>query len=240
MMRIAIVDNAPACQERLTGLCRRYGEEHGESFDITVFDDGDAFVSGYVPEWDVVIVDVDPDDVDGIGVMRRVRAMDDAVEAVLVSMSDEYAAEGYTVAAASYILKPPSYETFSRSLDRCIHASRGHARRSVTVVTGGHERRIRLDEIIYVDSVRHRTVVHTMLGNFQIVCSIVRFEDLLNELDHSFARANSGYLVNLAHVIAIDGHDAAMSNGDRLPISRPRRTEFRRRFSEYLAPGAAA
>lgn len=237
MVRVAIVDSAVACQERLSGLCRRYEQDHREPIDITVFDDGDAFVGTYEPEWDVIIVDVDQDGIDGIGVMRRIREVDSAVEAILVSMTDRYAFRGYEVNAASYILKPPSYETFSRDLSRCIDARRARDRRTVLVLSGGRERRVRLDEIIYVDSVRHRTIIHTMLGNFQIVCSIVRFEERLVELDHAFMKANSGYLVNLAHVTAVDDCDAVMSNGDRLPISRPRRTAFKRAFAEYVSGG---
>lgn len=49
MVRIAIVDNAPVCQTILTGLCRRYETEQGTPLDVTVFDDGDAFVASYTP-----------------------------------------------------------------------------------------------------------------------------------------------------------------------------------------------
>lgn len=67
MVRIAIVDNAPVCQTILTGLCRRYETEQGTPLDVTVFDDGDAFVASYTPVWDVIIIDVD------LGGHRRAR-----------------------------------------------------------------------------------------------------------------------------------------------------------------------
>ena len=223
MVRIAIVDNAPVCQTILTGLCRRYEAEQGRALNVTVFDDGDAFVASYTPVWDVIIIDVDLGGIDGLGVMRRIREVDDAVEVILVSLTDEYAVGGYEINAMSYILKPPSYEVFAHDMTRCLDGRRACERRTIQVISGGRTRRVRLDEIIYVDSVKHRTILHTMLGNMQIVCSIIRFEERLIELDHAFVRANSGYLVNLAHVTAVAEHEAIMSNGDRLPISRPRR-----------------
>lgn len=237
MVRIAIVDNAPVCQTILTGLCRRYETEQGTPLDVTVFDDGDAFVASYTPVWDVIIIDVDLGGIDGLGVMRRIREVDDAVEVILVSLTDEYAVGGYEINAMSYILKPPSYEVFERAMTRCLEARRASERRTILIMSGGRIRRVRLDEIIYVDSVKHRTILHTMLGNMQIVCSIIRFEERLIELDHAFVRANSGYLVNLAHVTAVEEHEAIMSNGDRLPISRPRRTAFKQAFASYVNAG---
>lgn len=237
-MRIAIVEAAPACQVLLTALCRRYGQTHGsDDLAVTVFSDGEAFVREYEPVWDVLVVDVDPDDVDGIALMRQIRQVDTVVEAILVSMTDDHAVDGYAVAAASYILKPPSYETFARDMDRCCAALQEREHRTIEVVSGGKTRRIRLDEIIYIDSVKHRTIVHSVFGNLQIICSIVRFEERLLALDHAFVKANSGYLVNLDHVMGIEDHEAVMSNGDRLLISRPRRTEFKRLFADHLASG---
>ena len=237
MVRVAIVDNAPACQTILTGLCRRYEAEQGRALNVTVFDDGDAFVASYTPVWDVIIIDVDLGGIDGLGVMRRIREVDDAVEAILVSLTDEYAVGGYEINAMSYILKPPSYEVFAHDMTRCLDGRRACERRTIQVISGGRTRRVRLDEIIYVDSVKHRTILHTMLGNMQIVCSIIRFEERLIELDHAFVRANSGYLVNLAHVTAVAEHEAIMSNGDRLPISRPRRAAFKQAFASYVNAG---
>ena len=238
MMRIAIVEALPACQELLAALCRRYGQERGVDLDLVVVADGEAFARDYEPVWDVLVVSVDPGDVDGIALMRQVRRRDTAVEAILVSMTGEHAVAGYEIAAASYILKPPSWEAFARDMDRCREASEARERRTVEVMSGGKTRRLRLDEIVYVDSVRHRTVVHTVYGNVQIVCSIVRLEERLAALDHAFAKANSGYLVNLDHVTGIEGHEAVMTNGDRLLISRPRRTDFKRRFAGHLAAHA--
>lgn len=169
--------------------------------------------------------------------MRRIREVDDAVEVILVSLTDEYAVGGYEINATSYILKPPSYEVFAHDMTRCLDGRRACERRTIQVISGGRTRRVRLDEIIYVDSVKHRTILHTMLGNMQIVCSIIRFEERLIELDHAFVRANSGYLVNLAHVTAVAEHEAIMSNGDRLPISRPRRTAFKQAFASYVNAG---
>ena len=198
MVRVAIVDNAPACQTILTGLCRRYEAEQGRALDVTVFDDGDAFVASYTPDWDVIIIDVDLGGIDGLGVMRRIREVDDAVEAILVSLTDEYAVGGYEINAMSYILKPPSYEVFAHDMTRCLDGRRACERRTIQVISGGRTRRMRLDEIIYVDSVKHRTILHTMLGNMQIVCSIIRFEERLIELDHAVT-------LGIADVIPEDG-----------------------------------
>lgn len=234
MERIAIVDNAPHCRQFLTDMVNRYASYHGERFELDTYEDSASFLERFALQYDILIIDAGLRDVNGIEVMRRVRQVDQAVEVIYVAFTDDYVLDGYEVGALSYILKPPTYDQLEQGMDRCLNALRNHANQAIGIIAGGKEQRVRADEILYASSHKHRTILHMITGNQQILCSMVRFEERLAEVSDDFFRINSGYLVNMDHVTSIEDHDACMSNGDRLPISRPRRAEFRKAWSRHI------
>ena len=44
---------------------------------------------------------------------------------------------------------------------------------------------------------------------------------------------NKSYIVNMRHIQMIDGDEAVVTGGDRLPISRPRKTEFMQQIADF-------
>ena len=44
---------------------------------------------------------------------------------------------------------------------------------------------------------------------------------------------NKSYVVNMRHIQMINGDKAVMTNGDRLPISRPRKTAFMQQIADF-------
>ncbi|MCG2802718.1 MAG: LytTR family transcriptional regulator, partial [Cellulomonas sp.] len=49
-----------------------------------------------------------------------------------------------------------------------------------------------------------------------------------------FFRCNSGYLVNLRHVLGVAGSSARMVGGHELLVSRPRKKAFLAAMTDYL------
>ncbi len=191
------------------------------------------FLTKYDARYDVLIVDTGLEGIDGVKLMRRIRDVDQAVDVIYVAFSDGQVMGGYEVGALSYILKPPTYYQFSHTMTRCLASRKRGSINIVRIMSGGKERRVRADEILYASSYRHRTVLHMMTGNQQVVCSLAKLEERFTNYRHFF-RINSGYLVNMAHIDLVENHQACMANGDRLLISRPRRTAFRQVFAHYI------
>ena len=52
---------------------------------------------------------------------------------------------------------------------------------------------------------------------------------------YGFAAPHKSFIVNLYHVKAIQGYDIVMMNGDRIPLSQKRSSEFRAVLGRYQA-----
>ena len=73
-----------------------------------------------------------------------------------------------------------------------------------------------------------------MIGNIQIEGSLTGLEQRLSDCSDNFVRINSGYLVNLSQVIGIIDREVQLSNGESIPVSRPRKTAFKEAWMLYV------
>lgn len=233
MIRIGIVEDDAVAIERLLAHLDRFQKERGEKFHIGAFHDGADVIADYRPDWDVLLLDVQMPRVDGMTAARRIREVDSQVIIVFVTSSPHYAVSGYEVDALSYLLKPVTYASFQHEMTRIVTRLQSRPRRELLFTsTDGAHHRIAVDDIRYIESVRHRIDLHTLDETFSVAATVKAMETEL--ADQGFLRCNSGLLVNLRHVTGIEGNDCRIRGGGRLPISRPRKREFLAALAEHI------
>jgi DNA-binding LytR/AlgR family response regulator len=231
MIHIAIVDDEIQSVSLLTEYVHRYEKEHGESFQIAAFQDGEEIVEGFEPNFDIILLDIQMDHLDGFSTAKRIRKMDGDVILIFITNLSQYAIRGYEVEALSYLLKPVPYFAFSQELKRSLERLRRRKKQYLTIPGKHGLSRLDVTQIRYIESVKHRVILHAMDADHSIVATMKDMETKLQ--GQEFFRSNSGYLINLAHVKGIDDIFALVGQ-DRLQISRPRKKAFLAALTDYL------
>ncbi|MBW3091104.1 response regulator transcription factor [Bifidobacterium sp. 82T25] len=234
-VRVGVVEDDPVACQRILDYLNQYRSETGVEFTVAVFDDGEAIVEQYTPTYDILFLDIEMAHLDGMSAARRIRERDDSVVIVFITAAPQYAINGYQVQALSYLLKPVPYFAFRQELKRSIDMVRRRSDGSLLIEAGGRQIRLELADVVYIESIRHTIIVHTLDGKLSVSGTLKDFEERLAEQD--FFRSNSCYLVNLRHVVGVDGQDCVMSNGELLRVSRPRKKAFLTALTNYM--GAA-
>ena len=234
MITIRIVDDDPAEARHLSGLLDRYQSEHDEHFAVDVLVDGEQLVEQYRPDADILFLDVDMPGMDGFTAARRIRDFDQDVVIVFVTHLGHFAMRGYDVGALGYLAKPVLYGAFARQLARAVTVVRRRlAEDFVVLPTRGGLARVPTAEVVFAESARRHTTVHTDCGDFIVPTTLKQLEDDL--AGRPFYRSNNCYLVNLRQVAEVDESDCVLRDGRRLVISRSRRRGFVTALREYLA-----
>lgn len=221
-MRIAIVDDDMSCIETLKQYITQYQEKNGGLFQVTEYTDGVSFLeeSG---SYDLIFLDIEMPAMNGMEVAHRIREKNENVCLIFITNLAQYALQGYEVSAFDFIVKPVEYSIFEFKMDRVISAIPRHSRNEVPLKVKNGVLLVAVDDIHYVEIIKHKIIYHTRQGEYEAWDSMKNVEQRLSPF--GFARCNVCFLVNLKHVTELKGDNICVG-GNYLKISSPKKKEF--------------
>ena len=232
MLHVAIVEYNKGDAEHLITCLKHFGETQHVDIQTDHFENALVFLQSYKGHYDIIFMDIDMPVMGGIEAARSLRKIDPHVILIFVTALARFALNGYEVDAYDFIVKPIQENFFSAKMQRAMRKLSSEQRTRLLIRSGDKSVRIFTDEIIYVDIYNHLLTFHTETGNHATRGTI---KDVMENLDDSsFCLCNKSIVVNLRHVEMVDGDMAVMDNGDRLPISRTRKTAFMQHIADYF------
>ncbi|MBR1599732.1 MAG: LytTR family transcriptional regulator DNA-binding domain-containing protein [Lachnospiraceae bacterium] len=85
-------------------------------------------------------------------------------------------------------------------------------------------------EIIYIETMGHRNIVHLKDQDFHIYEKLDTFEQLLRA--HGFLRVHKSYLVNMQHIRNINSYVMTLDNGVKISVPKARYKEVKREYAD--------
>ena len=234
MIRIALVDDNEFDRAQLTECLKRYEKENHLKLQVTEFDDGEDIVTDYTADYDLILLDIEMQFMNGMKAAEEIRRMDAHVPLVFITNMPQYAIEGYKVRALDYMLKPISYFSFAETLNRALAYVKSRETQYITISLKGGKVRVDISRICYIEVQDHLLIYHTVDGNYIAKGTMKDLEDMFDE--KTFFRCNRCYIVNLAYVENYQGNDAVV-HGDIVQISRSRKKQFLDAMNVYINEG---
>lgn len=231
MIRIAIAEDEAESSTLLQNFLTQYAAERGCEIRTSVFRSGEELIRDYQPVYDIILMDIQMEPVDGLTAAEVIRTRDPEVLLIFITQAPQYAIRGYAVDALDYVLKPISYFAFSQRMDRALERLKNRTEQFVLLPVKGGAQKLPVGRIRYIESHGHTLILHMDGGELEAGGTMTETEKLL--APYGFSRCNKGYLLNLRHVDAIqDG--CAVLGGDHLLISRGRRAGFLEDLTNYV------
>lgn len=231
MLEIAIVEDEENYRRILCDYLKQYEQATEEKIHISVFTDGDEILENYTAKYDIILMDIEMQFMNGMDTAHKIREVDKAVIIIFITNMSQYAIQGYAVDALDYVLKPISYFAFSQRIQRAVERTKKREERYINIVSKNGVNKVAVSEIGWIESEGHRLIYHAKDHVYESTLNSMK--EIENELkDYNFFRCNKGYLVNLAHVKAIRDGWAILTNG-QVMISRSKKTEFQKALTRY-------
>lgn len=233
MLKIAVCDDEKFYREKITALLQEYLSGHSLDSTIDIFCSGEEFLSqsSNVVKYDVVFMDINMEQTDGIETAMRIRAFQSNTYIVFVTAFIRYALDGYKVNAVRYIMK----DTLDTAIPECMDAILQKMQlRQIRFSFVEGEKRLYTDNLLYVESKKHKSVFYyqeEQLARYQIYEKLDDIEKALEGF--GFLRIHKSYLVNMRHIRRISNYIAELSTGENLPVPRIRYQEVKQKFVEY-------
>lgn len=198
---------------------------------LRMFSSGEELLS-YNGQIDILFLDIQMKDMDGMETARRLRADQFRGFLVFITVLKEMVFQSFEVQAYDYLVKPVDDKQFEKTMDR-LYASMQNASEDSLLVQKGYEGRIiPKDEIVFCEIIDRK--IYLNLASGEVVDYYERIENLETKLDNRFYRCHRSYLINLKHLKGYKNGTACMDNGKEIPVSRLRSKEFSGVVLQYM------
>lgn len=217
-MRIAICDD----EEKFRVSEKQLIDRLCGSMDVIVdaFADGRKLIERFEKApYEVVFLDIEMPEMDGITLAKKLREMDGNVYLVFLTGHVEYAVEGYEVNALRYLTKPVKEEKLKEVLRFVME--KNTKKKQFAIRTDGEDFFFGLNELIYFEAQNQYVKVYTTKGEYLVRANISDYEKQLSK--DGFFRIHRGYLVSLSKVKKMGTGEVLMDTKDgevSLPVSR--------------------
>lgn len=183
---------------------------------------------------DILILDIDLPDIDGIQVAKIACDLNPEVAIAFVTGYPDFAAESFAVHPYDYIIKPIDVERFQDTVNKMVVKLECDTLRNKLKLTGKFPLRtedgimfLNLDDVIFVEKNGKETVIHTTNGMHKCNYSLKDLEINLNE---RFYRVHKSYIVNVTMIDMIqnmgESYIITFHNYDKTVLMSKNRFQF--------------
>lgn len=233
MIRIAICDDEDNIVNKIEGIVRNYQSKVHSQFEIHTFSNGIDLISSQF-KFDLIFLDIEMPDVDGIRAAKKIREKDKNVRFVYVTSHSECALNVFAVHPFDFAVKPVDANKIHEILNEYMEYSKQRDfGEKVTLKTISETIVLNLKNVIafeYTDN--RRILVHTADKSDEIRGSITEILQTINS-EH-FVSPHKSLIINLREVNKIADFTIFMSNGLKIPVAQKRLKEFQTVLSLYM------
>ena len=230
-MNFVICDDDKADAGRLKVLLEKYSKESGIDSNIYEYNSGVDLLSNINSDIDVIFLDINMDDMDGLTIAKRIREKMEEIPIILVTAFMSYALDGYKVRASRFLLKDDLDNTFAECMDDIMKEIRRKSKIIVLDCVEG-EVRIKANDIIMIETSGHKNIICLKEQKYQIYEKLDILTEKLKE--YGFLRVHNSYLVNMGHIRSINNYMLTLDDERRLPVPKARYKQVKQEYTLFV------
>ena len=184
--------------------------------------------------FDLYFLDIEiPDEISGLQLAERIRALDAYTPIVFISNYEQYARAGYQANALRYLCKPLRSGQIFECLDIACRQWRTRRADSLVLPCGQGQVVLRPEHILYVEARDHFLAFH-LADSAQPLPLRMTLGGLRQRLPGGLLlQCHRSFLVNLLYIRKILPTALTMADGSELPVGKRYRGQLMDAFNDY-------
>jgi DNA-binding LytR/AlgR family response regulator len=214
---IAIDDEPPALEVIKEYVSKFPGLQLMQTFDDAI-SGGEFLRNTFV---DILFADINMPDITGLDLVRSLK---EKPMIIFTTAHKKFAHDGFELDAIDYLLKPISFERFSKAVNKAMEynkykkQAKNETAESLFVYSEYRMVKISLKQIEYIESLEDYIKIH--LINAKPVLTLMTLKGVLEKLPaDQFKRIHRSYIVAVDKVNSILNRKAKLQSSAELPIS---------------------
>ncbi len=242
MFSIAVCDDDPEQLRKTGDFLHTYFEMRPSlSGQAVTFQSGSELLDSATAcgGFDLYILDIIMPGLNGIETASKLRSLGDGGEIIYLTISNEYAADSYSVRAFFYLLKPVEKQRLFQVIDDAVEKLGRRRTEGIFVPVHGGTRRILLDRILYAERIGRIMRYYCADGPIDSLTFQSSFRVMAAPLlgDRRFCLCGSSFVFNLQHIAGISGPTVLLDNGVQVPIPRRSAPDVKAAWGRYWLNG---
>lgn len=230
MLRFALIDDDISIRKQLKMFINAYCEDHHKEYIIGEYGDGMDFISQYKPKFDIVLMDIEMNILDGLKTAKKLRELDEKTILIFITRMAQFAVKGYDVDALGFMIKPIVYSDFKMMLIKAERKLSVQSDESVIISLGATKKIIQAKDIYFIESMKHEITFHTNNGQVKCYGTMKEYSEQLT--NSHFAFCSQSYYVNLQYVSDLRKNEIVVHD-TVLIMARPKKKSFQNALLEY-------
>lgn len=227
-MKIALCDDDAAFIEKFGGILRGKMPRYFDDFSITKFTSGKLCIAE-IDKFDVVFLDIDMPGVSGLDVAAYINENARTL-IIFVTSHDELVYSSIKFQPFRFLRKTHLNEELDEAVKSICERLKTHL---ITVKTKDGETVIDINDLVYIEVFGHKLVFHCANNNSVESGGSLLVYERAKEFGN-FLRVHNSYLVNCKYVYSIETACVILDDKTKIPLSRHRAENVKKKFSEYL------
>ena len=231
MLKIAICDDSRTDVERLEcafDKLRQYPIEYD------VYFSGEELLKYYMLHEEVYhlyIFDIEMPELNGLELAKKIREKDAKGLFVFLTSYTKYVMDVFDVITFDYISKPITAEKLESVILKAMRYL-NLIKQDFVFQFRKNQFRVSCDDILYFEKKGRQAVIYT---NSEIYKTNMTTEELWKQLDNKvFSHIHVSYIINIAHIKAIDGDEVVLDNEERFLIARSHKQSLKEKHMEFM------
>lgn len=247
MYNILICDDVQTDADRLKNIIMK-NRDCPQDTEIVTCGSGENVLSLNIEKFDLLILDIQLEDMNGNEVGRIVRERTQDILIVFVSAVENPNVDSFLAQPYRYIMKHFHDEKISQIISETLNEMVYRRKKTyLDLGSNGKVIRVEVEDILYVViKGRHTEAVISARGwsrlfsgrdteDVHTISCRETLKDVYEKLkDSNFVYAHHSYIVNLQYVIKIQSNRILLEDGTELNLARSKREEFHRRLAQYV------
>lgn len=233
MYRTAICDDELVFAEQLRIMLKRIFMELGVDNEIMIYTSAIDLFRDLKKEPDryhLLLLDILLGNQNGVEFAKILRNTGAAVSILFVSSAIEFALEGYSVDPINYLIKPVSSQELFKIIKKEYFEK--FRPRYITFPENGGERVMELINILYIEVLNRKILVHTKDHVYQ---STGILKDFLQAIPGDvFVQCHKSFVVNMAKINKLSRTGLLLNNGMSVPVGRAYYQNIVNKFIYYF------
>jgi len=232
-MRIAICDDDINQINIIEDYIERLDIDHGKLV-VDSFTDGESLNNYYLKNtnpFNIIFLDMELPGINGIETAVNIRKMDSGVIIIFITSHSHYVYECFDASPFRFLVKPVSFEDFTKVFIMAINKA-NQEDSFLLISTKGSDIRLNYNEILYFESIKRQTAVHTAEGEYLFYSKI---SDLYGKLkSEDFIYAHKSFIVNMNYIKMVLTDKIVLQNGTEIPISKKNKKQVREKHLKFI------